>query len=133
MRTFITYLLSALFLLFFAETKVFAGTQHSQGNFTSHVVIQDNSHFYQAEKVVESKISQTSHISQIQELNPSIEETDDDLQLSKQFDIETCAKLLSVVLVLTLLIKGLRKKHLFYNNTVKLSSCKYILLRTIRI
>ena len=83
--------------------------------------------------MVESKISQTSHIFQIQELNPSIEETDDDLQLSKQFDIETCAKLLSVVLVLTLLIKGLRKKHLFYNNTVKLSSCKYILLRTIRI
>ncbi len=39
MKMFITYLLSALFLLFFAETKVFAGTQHFQGNLTSRIFI----------------------------------------------------------------------------------------------
>ena len=133
MRTFITYLLSALFLLFFAETKVLAGTQHSQENFTSQTVANDNTHFYHAGKVVETKFSPISHTFQVQELSPSIEQSEDDIQLSKQIDLETCAKLLSVVLVLTFLLKGLRKKHFFYNKTIKFSRCKYIMLRTIRI
>lgn len=133
MRTFITYLLSALFLLFFAETKVLAGTQHSHGNFTSQTVANDNSHFYHAGKIAETKFSPTSHTFQVQELNPSIVQTEDDLQLSNKFDIETCVKLLSVVLILTFLIKGLRKKQAYYNKPIKFSSCKYILLRTIRI
>jgi hypothetical protein len=125
MKMFITYLLSALFLLFFAETKVFAGTQHFQGNLTSQTVVNDNTHIYHASKIVETKFSKTSNSNQFQEFNPSIETIDDDFQTSN--------KLLSVVLVLNFIIQGLRKKHIFYNKTIKFSSCKYILLRTIRI
>ena len=133
MKMFITYLLSALFLLFFAETKVLAGTQHSQGNLTSQTILKDNTQVYHASKVIETKISQTSNFSQLQEFNPSIETIDDDFQTSNKVDLDTCIKLLSVVLVLNFIIGGLRKKHIFYNKTIKFSSCKYILLRTIRI
>ncbi|SFM82892.1 hypothetical protein SAMN05421738_10328 [Algoriella xinjiangensis] len=133
MRTFITYLLSALFLLFFAETKVLASTQNSQVNFTSQTVLHDFSTTNHAEKCVESKFTSTSLISQLQELSPSIEQSDDDIQLSDKIDLDTCVKLLSIVLVLHLTLKGLRKKRFFYNKTIKFSSCKYILLRTIRI
>ncbi|WP_334124556.1 hypothetical protein [Empedobacter brevis] len=133
MKMFITYLLSALFLLFFAETKVFAGTQHSQGNLSSQIVVNDNTHVYQASKVIETKFSQTSNSIQFQEFNPGIETIDDDFQTSNKIDLETCIKLLSVVLVLNFIIQGLRKKRIFYNKTIKFSSCKYILLRTIRI
>lgn len=133
MKMFITYLLSALFLLFFAETKVFAGTQHFQGNLTSQTVVNDNTHIYHASKIVETKFSKTSNSNQFQEFNPSIETIDDDFQTSNKIDLETCIKLLSVVLILNFIIQGLRKKHIFYNKTIKFSSCKYILLRTIRI
>ncbi|WP_413531533.1 hypothetical protein [Empedobacter brevis] len=133
MKTFVTYLLSALFLLFFAETKVFAGTQHFQGNLTSQTVVNDNTHIYHAGKIVETKFSKSSNSNQLQELNPGVEAIDENFQTSNKVDLETCIKLLSVVLVLNFIIQGLRKKHIFYNKSIKFSSCKYILLRTIRI
>ncbi|HBX63152.1 hypothetical protein EGI88_09165 [Empedobacter falsenii] len=112
---------------------MFAGTQHFQGNLTSQTVVNDNTHIYHASKIVETKFSKTSNSNQFQEFNPSIETIDDDFQTSNKIDLETCIKLLSVVLVLNFMIQGLRKKHIFYNKTIKFSSCKYILLRTIRI
>jgi predicted PurR-regulated permease PerM len=133
MRTFITYLLSALFLLFFAETKVLAGTLHSQESLTSQTAIQPKTELTQVGKFVESKITTNSHSYIVQELSSSIEQNEDDLQSSYQFDFETCAKLLSLVFILTFLLKGLREKHIFYNKSIKFSSCKYIMLRTIRI
>jgi len=133
MRTLITYMLSILFLLFFAETKVFAHTQHSQGNFTSQTIIQNNPAIHPAAKLIETKISQNTNSYQIQDFNPTIEFEDDDIQLSKQFDFEACFKLLSVVLVLGFINKGRRRKHFFYNKTILISNCKYIALRTIRI
>ena len=124
--------MSALFLLFFAETKVLAGTLHSQGNFSSQTTIHNNSHYYYAGKFVETKISPYSQINIGKELNPIINQTEDSQSLAKQ-DLKTWTKLLKFVLVLTLLLNGLRKKHLFYNKPIKFSNCKYILLRTLRI
>ena len=99
-----------------------SGIQHSRRNFTFQTVAHDISHFCHACKIAETKFSPISHIFQVQELNPSVVQTEDELQLSNKFDIETCVILLSVVIILTFLIKGLRKKG-YYN---KRSGKEYI-------
>lgn len=125
MRTFINYLILALCFLCSNQAKADNNTPHFY-----HI----QSRLQQKETVKNEKIFnpyRDSHLKDLQTATDPVE--DESSPTDSAFDTDTFYKLLSVIYILNLFVKGLRKNHYFYTKSIKLSSCKYILLRVIRI
>lgn len=128
MRTFITYLFLALCFLCSTQAKADSYTFNSHLNSTIYIRLQQN------ENAKNDKINNSTKEIHLKDFLTTTDPVEDESSPTDHiFNADTFLKLLSVIYILNLFVKGLRKNHYFYTKSIQLSSCKYILLRVIRI
>ena len=129
MKTFITYLLVSLCTLCSLKAKAeghilnYSPYTHSKENFSKK--INPNN-----EKIIKTykDITLDDLLTTTDPVEDESSQTDPDT-----FNNNAFFRLLSVIYILNLFVKGLRKNHYFYTKSIHISRCKYILHRVFRI
>lgn len=129
---FITYLLSIFFLLSLTQTTAHAHTvnssiiHHLKSN-TQLLNLKTSKHL----EVIKERVHKNNLSLHLDTATEPVE--NESHTVDSSLNLATCIKVLVVILFLGSLLSGRRVNHYFYLKSIQISSCKYILLRSIRI
>lgn len=129
---FVTYLLSIFFLLSFVQTTAAAHTLNS----SIPTSLKSDSQLLnlKTSKHLEVIKENTQKYDTSLQLDPATEPVESDSDtVNSPLEVDSCIKVIVFILFLGSLLSGRRVNHYFYLKSIQISSCKYILLRSIRI